>query len=341
MIDIRGTSLSDDERAWLESPLVCGVILFSRNFESAEQLRALVAAVHAVRDPPLLVAVDQEGGRVQRLREPFTRLPPMRSLGHLYDEDVSRALQAARTFGWLMAAELRSFGVDMSFAPVVDLDRGLADVIGDRAIHESATAVSQLASGFVTGLHDAGMAATAKHFPTHAGVVSDTHTEVAIDAREFGDLWDDLQPYRHLISRRLEAIMVAHVSFPEVDLRPASFSPWWLREQLRGELGFAGAIISDDLSMAAANAQGNYSERATAALEAGCDMLLLCNAPDEVPAVLSALEGYSSPPSQLRLMRLHGRGGEEWSALRASSAWRDACELIDSLSARPALELEG
>ncbi len=341
MIDLRGTSIDDEELRWLASPAVCGVILFARNFENREQLKQLVASIHDVRDPPLLVAVDQEGGRVQRFVDPFTRLPPLSTLGHLYDVDVGRALTSARAFGWLMAAELLSFGVDLSFAPVVDLDRGLAEVIGDRALHSSATAVCQLASAFAAGAHDAGMAITAKHFPTHAGVICDSHIESAVDGREFNDLWDDLQPYRHLINGRLDAIMVAHVSFPNVDPLPASFSRWWLTEQLRGQLSFGGAIISDDISMIAAETVGSYAERARAALEAGCDMVLLCNAAEEIPAVLDALDGYSSPPSQLHLMRLHGRGKKDWDTLCASSEWREARELIRSLSARPEIELEG
>ncbi|MGI9258082.1 MAG: beta-N-acetylhexosaminidase [Gammaproteobacteria bacterium] len=341
MIDLRGTSIDDEELHWLASPAVCGVILFSRNYESGEQLERLVTSIHDVRDPPLLVAVDQEGGRVQRFVEPFTRLPPLRTLGHLYDVDVGRALTSARAFGWLMAAELLAFGVDLSFAPVVDLDRGLAEVIGDRAFHSSATAVCQLASAFAAGAHEAGMAIAAKHFPTHAGVISDSHTESAVDTRNFNDLWDDLQPYRHLINGRLDAIMVAHVSFPDVDPIPASFSPWWLTEQLRGQLDFGGAIISDDISMIAAETVGSYAERAQAALSAGCDLVLLCNAPDEIPAVLDALDGYSSPVSQLHLMRLHGRGMQGWETLRASSEWAEAQKLVQSLSARPEIKLEG
>ena len=341
MIDLKGTSVDEDELAWLESAAICGVILFARNFESLQQLESLVASIHAAREPPLLVAVDQEGGRVQRFGEPFTRLPPMRSLGRLYDENMGQALKAARAFGWLMAAELRAVDVDFSFAPVVDLDRGLADVIGDRALHSSATAVSQLASEFTTGAHEAGMVVTAKHFPTHAGVVSDSHTESASDPREFSDLWDDLQPYRHLISSRLDAIMVTHVSFPAVDPLPASFSSWWLKAQLRDELGFGGAIVSDDIAMAGANAVGNCPERALKAIAAGCDMILLCNSPEEIPVVIDALEDYLSPPSQLHLIRLRGQRREAWESLRSSAAWREARQVIDDLSATPPLRLEG
>jgi beta-N-acetylhexosaminidase len=341
MIDLKGTSIDEVELAWLRSLSVCGVILFARNFASLQQLEALVDSIHAVREPPLLVAVDQEGGRVQRFHEPFTRLPPMRSLGHLYDEDMGQALQAARAFGWLMAAELRAVDIDISFAPVVDLDRGLAEVIGDRALHSSATAVSQLASQFAAGVHDAGMAVTAKHFPTHAGAVSDSHTESATDSRDFSALWDDLQPYRHLISTRLDAVMVAHVRFPAVDPLPASFSSWWLKQQLRDEFDYGGAIVSDDIAMAGANAVGSCADRALKALAAGCDMILLCNSPGEIPAVLGALENYVSPPSQLHLMRLRGQTRQRWEALRASTEWQDASDTVAALSATPDFRLEG
>lgn len=342
MIDLKGTSLDDEEREWLRSPLVAGVILFKRNFASREQLERLVADIHAVREPPLLVAVDQEGGRVQRFGEPFFRLPPLRMLGHRYDEDASAGLAAARAFGWLMAAELRAVGVDLSFAPVVDLDRKLADVIGDRAFHSDPDVTAALARRFMRGAHEAGMGVTAKHFPTHAGVRADSHTETAVDRREYEDLLDDLAPYRSLIAAGLPSIMIAHVSFPALDSLPASFSTWWIRSQLRGELGFNGAVISDDISMAGAAVAGTHAERAKRALEAGCDLVLLCNAPREVPAVLAALDGYVDPGAQVRLMRLRGRRGiGGWDALRASAEWRAARNLLEPLCRRPALELDG
>ncbi|MFL2554109.1 MAG: beta-N-acetylhexosaminidase [Candidatus Rariloculaceae bacterium] len=341
MIDLKGTSIDAEEREWLQSPSVCGVILFSRNFESLGQLEQLIAVIHEIREPPLLVAVDQEGGRVQRFGEPFTVLPPMRSLGRLYDRDMSRALGTAHAFGWLMAAELRAVEIDLSFAPVVDIDRGLAKVIGDRALHSSATAVSQLVSAFAVGVHEAGMAITAKHFPTHAGAINDTHTKTASDSREFSELWDDLQPYRHLISRKLDAVMVGHVSFPAIDPLPASFSSWWLNGQLRDELRFGGAIISDDISMTGATIVGNYADRVRRAIAAGCDMVLLCNASQEVPGVLDALEGYVNPPSQLHLMRLRGQQRQEWETLRSSEIWRDARLEVDHLSNIPQFEFEG
>ena len=341
MIDLKSTSIDADERAWLESPLVAGVILFKRNFADREQLERLVADIHAVREPPLLVAVDQEGGRVQRFREPFFRLPPMRALGRLYDRDPDAALDAARAFGWLMAAEMRAVGVDLSFAPVVDLDLRLADVIGDRALHSSAEVTAKLARRFVAGAGEAGMAATAKHFPTHAGVKADSHTEIAVDQREYEDLLDDLVPYRRLIAAGLAAVMVAHVGFPRLDPRPASLSPWWIKSQLRGELGFNGAVISDDMSMAGAAIGGTPAQRVRQALDAGCDLVLLCNAPYDVPAVLDALRGYVDPAAQVRLMRLRGRGRLDWDTLRASDEWRRASAMLGPLCERPDLELHG
>ncbi|HEU4618444.1 MAG TPA: beta-N-acetylhexosaminidase [Gammaproteobacteria bacterium] len=341
MIDIAGTSLTAEERRRLTSPLVGGVILFARNFADRLQLESLVAEIHAVRDPPLLVAVDQEGGRVQRFREPFFRLPPPRLLGRLYREDKDEGLAAARAFGWLMAAELRAVGVDLSFAPVVDLDLGLADVIGDRALDRDPKVVVRLARAFLSGAAGAGMIGTAKHFPTHAGVASDSHTEIAEDRRDYEDLLDDIAPYRELIACGLHSIMVAHVIFPKLDASPASLSAWWIKNQLRAELGFHGAVISDDLSMAGAKVAGGPAARVRRALDAGCDLVLLCNAPDDVPEVLDSLEGFVDPVAQLRLMRLRGGRRRDWAALTASAEWRAARERLERLVSKPALELEG
>jgi beta-N-acetylhexosaminidase len=341
MIDLEGTALSEQERQWLESPLVGGVILFARNYTGREQLEQLVAMIHAVRQPPLLVAVDQEGGRVQRFQAPFFRLPPLRALGHLYDEDPQAGLAAATSFGWLMAAELRSVGIDLSFAPVVELDRGLADVIGDRALHPNANAVARLAVRFAAGAKRAGMAATAKHFPTHAGAKSDSHSALAVDRRPYEDLADDLQPYRRLIEWGLQSIMVAHVSFPELDAAPASLSEWWIGTQLRGELGFTGAVISDDVSMAGAAAAGSIPQRVRRTLEAGCDLALLCNSRGQIASTLEALRGYVNPLGQLRLTRLHGRDRMDWDTLHSSVQWQEAHGALEALCKRPELRLEG
>jgi beta-N-acetylhexosaminidase len=341
MISLRGTSLADDERSWLESPTVGGVILFTRNFASLEQLRALIGDIHALRTPPLLIAIDQEGGRVQRFREPFMRLPAPRLLGHLYDENPAAAEEAARSLAWVMAAELRALNIDLSFAPVVDLDLGLAAVIGDRALHSDPDVVVRLAASFNAGAHEGGMEITAKHFPTHAGATSDSHTDIAVDRRDYAELYDDLQPYRRLIDAGLQSIMVAHVIFPKLDPLPASLSRWWVTTQLRTELGFHGAVISDDMSMAGAAGVGTVAERVLLSLDAGSDMILLCNAPDEVPPVIEALRDYVNPAGQLRLVRLRGRGHVAWDALHASEQWRHARRVLGRLIERPDLELQG
>jgi beta-N-acetylhexosaminidase len=341
MIDLRGKAIEPDERTWLESPLVGGVVLFTRNYESRQQLERLVAEIHAVRQPPLLVTVDQEGGRVQRFRDGFFRLPPMRALGRLFDENPAVALDTAAAFAWLMAAEMRAVGIDMSLAPVLDLDLGLAAVIGDRALHSDPEVVATLARRFAAGAKRAGMAITAKHFPTHAGARSDSHTEFAVDRRDLTELADDLAPYRELIRAGLQAVMMAHVSFPAVDPMPASFSSWWIKEQLRGELEFTGTVISDDVSMLGAATVGTVEQRVRAALDAGCDLVLLCNAPHEVPGVLEALRGYVNPAGQLRLTRLHGGAATGWDELRRSAEWRRACAALEPLGARPGLELQG
>ncbi len=341
MIDLRGASLDADEAQWLTEPAVGGVILFTRNFVDLGQLHELVASIRAVRKPELLIAVDQEGGRVQRFREPFTRLPAMRSIGHLYDVDPERSRTAAREIGWLLAAELRSVDIDLSFAPVVDVDRGLADVIGDRALHDDAATVAMLAIECAAGMQQAGMAAVAKHFPTHAGAIADSHTEIAVDNRDFGSLIDDIEPYRRMIGTGLHGIMAAHVKFPQVDPAPASFSSWWLAGQLRDELGYHGAIFSDDLAMAGAAVAPSSAERAVIALEAGCDVVLLCNRPDDVPETIERLNALPRPTSQLRLMRLRGEHGMAWEELRASERWQAAQRLVASLAEPPTLELEG
>jgi beta-N-acetylhexosaminidase len=341
MISLRGLALDADERRWLASTAVGGVILFSRNFDTRAQLDALVAEIRAVRSPHLLIAVDQEGGRVQRFREPFCRLPAMRALGRLHDSNPDAATRAAHQFGWLMAAELRASGIDLSFAPVVDIDRGLAPVIGDRALHGTGDVVAALACSFLTGARDAGMHVCAKHFPTHAGAVIDSHEAIAVDKRVYDELLDDLVPYRALIAHGLRSVMMAHVVFPDLDPLPASFSPWWIRTQLRSGLGFNGAVISDDISMAGAAGIGDHASRAVAAIEAGCDLVLLCNQPDAIPDVLRAVERCQQPVSQHRLIRLRGDTAPDWMALRVMPAWQSAVAAVAALDAAPPLELEG
>ncbi len=333
MIDVKGPELDAEERSWLGAPAVGGVILFTRNFIDLEQLEYLVGEIHAARRPPLLVAVDHEGGRVQRFRQPFTELPPMRALGRLHDRNPDKALAAARDFGWLMASELRAVGVDLSFAPVVDLDLGVSEVIGDRASHSRATVVSALSAAFATGARDAGMAVTAKHFPTHAGARADSHTALAVDKRGLDELTEDLSPYRHLIAGGLEGVMVGHVVFPAVDPMPASLSALWMGEQLRERLGFGGAVFSDDMSMAGADVGADCRQRLLASLEAGADMVLLCNAPERIPGAIDALAHYCNPASAQRLAGLRGRAGTDWKGLRGSERWCSARGLLDGLRA--------
>jgi beta-N-acetylhexosaminidase len=340
MIDLAGAELAADERELLAHPLVGGVILFTRNYRDPPQLDALVRAIHAARAPPLIVAVDHEGGRVQRFRTGFSLLPPARRIGHEFDLDAGAGLALARSLGWLMAAELRAHGVDMSFAPCVDLDHGVS-FIGDRAFHGQPGAVSQLAIAWMKGMRDAGMAATAKHFPGHGSVVADSHLTLPVDRRPLADLAPDLTPYRRLIANGLPAVMVAHILFPAVDQAPASLSSRWIRDVLRGELGFQGVVFADDLSMGgAAEAFGDIVTRARQALSAGCDMLPVCNNRASVIALLDQLHAEPQPASSLRLVRLHGRGELTRAALEATPQWAQARALLARTAAAPALTLD-
>lgn len=281
VIDVAGTTLNADDRRRLRHPLVGGLILFGRNGVNRAQLTALVAEMKSIR-PDLLVCVDHEGGRVQRFRtDGFTHLPPMRALGTMWMRDAMAATDAATAAGFVLAAELRACGVDLSFTPVLDLDHGPSGVIGDRAFHRDPRVVTLLAQSLMHGLLRAGMAHCGKHFPGHGHVAADSHVDIPVDPRSRKTLLaDDAQPYRWL-STSLTAVMPAHVVYPKVDRRPAGFSSRWLREILRGELGFTGAIFSDDLAMAGARQLDGRDVTATqaaiAALEAGCDLVLLCN----------------------------------------------------------------
>lgn len=339
MIDLVGPAVSPEERDMLAHPLVGGVILFTRNYEGPQQLLELTRSIHAARNPPLLIAVDHEGGRVQRFRSGFSRLPPARRLGHLFDTDHAAGLSAARTMGWLMAAELRAHGVDLSFAPTVDLDYGLNEAIGDRALHASADVTAQLAVSYMLGMRDAGMAATAKHFPGHGAVIADSHVSLPVDRREYADLDADLAPYRRLIANGLPGVMAAHILFPAVDAAPASLSAHWLRGVLRADLNFQGAIFTDDLSMGAVAAGSDIVERCQRALAAGCDMLLVCNDPATRSQALAGLAVNPDPASQLRLVRMRGRERLAPAELHASAQWNSAQQLLAQLAAAPALSL--
>jgi beta-N-acetylhexosaminidase len=299
MIDIAGASLSATDRERLSHPLVGGVILFSRNYESPEQLAALCADIHALRDNPLVIAVDHEGGRVQRFRSGFSALPPMRRFGEWWEGASEAALQSARSVGFVLASELRAMGVDFSFAPVLDLDWGRSGVIGDRAFHRDPKVVTALAGELVAGMREAGMHCCGKHFPGHGWVAADSHVAVPVDERSLAELEADIAPYRTL---QLDAVMPAHVIYPQVDSRPAGFSPVWLR-MLREDVGFRGVIFSDDLSMEGAAVAGGIVARADAAWGAGCDMLLVCNAPDAVGELLRDWHPEADP---LRSPRIAG-----------------------------------
>jgi len=329
MLDIAGTSLTPEDRERLMHPQVGGVILFSRNHESRPQLRALIDAVHALRSPRLLVAVDQEGGRVQRFREDFTPLPPVRRLGRIYDENARRARRLSELTGWLMAMELRSIGVDFSFAPVVDLDRGESRIIGDRAFHSDPEAVADLAHAYVIGMGRAGMAATAKHFPGHGSVTGDSHTELPVDDRPLADIEVlDLVPFERMVHYGVAAVMAAHVLYPRVDRLPAGFSSRWLRGILRQQLGFRGMIFSDDLCMSAAAQIGDITARGEAALAAGCDMILVCNDTTQADELLDGLEHEPEPAALVRLARMHGRGRPPVDRVDHDPSWREALAAV-------------
>ncbi|HEV7357540.1 MAG TPA: beta-N-acetylhexosaminidase [Steroidobacteraceae bacterium] len=339
MIDIAGTELTAEDVRVLSHPLVGSVILFSRNYRDVPQVASLTAAIRAVRTPHLLIAVDHEGGRVQRFREGFTRLPPARALGRRYDEDRREGLALAHSAGWLMATELRAVGVDFSFAPCVDLDYGVSEIIGDRAFHSDPDAVGALSVAYMAGMREAGMAAVAKHFPGHGAVIADSHVALPVDRRNFVDLEPDMRPYRLLIENHVAGIMGAHVVFPAVDPLPASLSKRWITGVLRGEMGFHGCVFADDLTMAGAAAFGGVIERAELAFAAGCDVLPICNDRQAVKSVLDHFGPESgSPASQARVVRMRARG-EAPSNLGADRQWQQTVILIASLSATPPLVL--
>ena len=340
MLDIDGAGLTPADRQLLREPAVGGVILFSRNYRSPDQLVDLVSDIRALRSPPLIVSVDHEGGRVQRFRDGFTRIPPMRTIGQQYRKSPEAGVALARRAGWLIAAELRAAGVDLAFAPCVDLDWGVSEIVGDRAFDRSPETVAELATAFSRGLRSAGMAAVAKHFPGHGGVVADSHVQLPVDRREYGDLLDDMRPFDRLVSSRaIAGVMTSHIVYLELDELPASFSPYWIQRELRSRLGFDGAVFSDDLSMKATETFGSMPARARRALEAGCDMVLICNDRPAAREAVRALEDYSNPLSLVRLARLHGTGQVLRETLLASDEWQAASAELGGFSRPPELEL--
>jgi beta-N-acetylhexosaminidase len=341
MVDVLGLTLSEEEKEILSHPLVGGVILFSRNYESPEQIAALTVSIHALREPHLLIAVDHEGGRVQRFRSGFTRLPPVGELGKHYHQHPTQTLQRAEQTGWLMAAELRAVGVDFSFAPVLDLDYGVSEVIGNRSFHRDPYVVKDIASAYIDGMKRAWMPAVGKHFPGHGAVEVDSHKGLPVDYRHFEDMLQaDMLPFRELCQQQLVGVMPAHIVYEQCDDKPAGFSRFWLQEILRGRFGFQGAILSDDLSMqGAVAAAGDVCSRAEAALDAGCDMVLVCNEPDSVVKAIDGLKVSPDPVRHMRLLRLHGRHGFDRDTLLASQEWKTAAKAVLSYAPDPELEL--
>lgn len=316
MLDVEGTELNADDIRRLQHPMVGGVILFARNYESLAQLKALTESIHKVRQPPLLIAVDHEGGRVQRFREGFTRIPPMREFGKIWDKHPKRAKQLAEEAGWVLAAELRAHGIDFSFTPVLDVDYGNSTVIGDRAFHRDTHAIVDLANSLMLGLKRGGMAVVGKHFPGHGFIAADSHVAIPVDERSYAEIErTDIEPFRRMIDMGMQAVMPAHVIYPKVDEKPAGFSKIWLQQVLRKHLGFNGVIFSDDLSMEGAVVAGNVTQRALAALNAGCDMVLVCNRPDLADELLDTLEGPMNAVSLARIARMHG--GHHPTSMRA------------------------
>ncbi len=330
MLDLHGLHLQADERDLLRSPQVGGVILFARNYADPEQLRALTTEIRAC-NPGLLIAVDQEGGRVQRLQKGYTRLPPMLRFSRCWDEDAGLAIEQAMQCGWLMAAEVLASGIDFSFAPVLDLHTGLSQVIGNRAFAADPERVSILASAFMSGMHNAGMATTGKHFPGHGNVAADSHTDIPVDTRNISQIREqDLQPFARCVGL-LDAVMPAHVIYAKVDPACAGFSKYWLQTVLRGELGFDGVIFSDDLVMAGAAAAGGMEQRIDAALGAGCDMILVCNDRAQALRALAHLENLQVPDNP-RLTRMQRR--QRWTPelLEQSEQWGRARRLVEELT---------
>lgn len=331
MLDVEGTTLTEEDRQLLADPYVGGLILFTCNYENPQQLARLVADIRAVR-PNILIAVDHEGGRVQRFREGFTRIPAMACFEKLYEKNPDAALSLVKNTGWLLAVELLAYGIDISFTPVLDLNDPISQIIGNRAFSADATRVSVLAAAFIAGLHEAGMKATGKHFPGHGSVAADSHVAIPEDHRSLDAIRAaDLIPFQQLAAS-LQGIMPAHVIYTQVDSQPAGFSTFWLQTILRDELQFNGVIFSDDLVMEGAKVAGSFAQRAQVALAAGCDMILVCNSRPATKAVLAYLH-EAKPAISTRIDMM--RASQQWTpeALAASERWQQTRTLLNGLSA--------
>jgi beta-N-acetylhexosaminidase len=330
VVDPQRAALTEDDRRRMLHPAAGGVILFGRNYEDPEQLKALTQEIRALREPQLLIGADHEGGRVQRFKEGFTALPPMRALGRLWDRDREAGRAAAHAAGYVIAAELAAHGLDFSFTPVLDLDYGSNSVIGDRALHFDPIAAGALAAALIGGLDEGGMSAVGKHFPGHGYATADSHVAMPTDDRPLAEIRrKDLPPYVAAIKAGLAAVMPAHIIYPRVDSEPAGYSSVWLQVVLRSQLGFGGLIFSDDLSMEGARSAGNIGARAHAALAAGCDMVLLCNDPQGQERLLDALTDVALvAPDRAQHMRRRGGARD----LRKSVAYREAQQAFEALA---------
>lgn len=328
MLDVASYELTNEEREMLEHPLVGGVILFTRNYHDGAQLKELINQTRKAARNTLLLAVDHEGGRVQRFRSGFSQIPAMGSLYERAASDIEKASEYAKNFGWLMAAELLAFDIDISFAPVLDI-HGVSDVIGDRSFHQQPEVIIQLASAFIEGMHKAGMKSTGKHFPGHGNVKEDSHIAMPIDDRPEEEIINfDMRIFAEIHQKGLlDAVMPAHVIYPKVDSLPAGFSSKWIREILRKKMNFDGVVFSDDLSMQGAVSMGNFGERAQAALQAGCDMVLVCNDPNGAAQVLDGLPiDYQASD---RLPKLLKQPSFDLSNLKSSFDYNQAKALLE------------
>jgi beta-N-acetylhexosaminidase len=341
MLDIAGKSLTPEDRDILQHPLVGGLILFTRNYESPEQLKHLVREIHALRDPPLIVAMDHEGGPVQRFRDGFTHLPAAGQLGRLYRHQPDKALMLARETGWLLAVELREVDIDISFAPVLDIEKKESRVLQDRTFHSDPQVVSDLAHQLMLGMREAGMQATGKHFPGHGGVIGDSHQELPIDNRQYDEIYQhDILPFEQMIHYGLAGIMPAHVVYRQVAPEAAGFSRYWIQDVLRRHLRFAGVVFSDDLSMAGAEIAGGYADRAMAATTAGCDVVLVCNHREGAVQVLDEMQYSQNPVMQSRIARMHGKATRETENYQENPRWQRAVREIRSLLEEHPVEME-
>lgn len=335
MVDVEGLCLQHHEIQRLKNPLVGAVILFARNYQDPKQLSELCRQIHEVRDEPFLIAIDHEGGRVQRCRSGgFTHLPAMRDLGELWDSNQEASLDLAREVGYVLAAELAACGVDFSFTPVLDLDYGLSEVIGNRSFHRNPEVVAKLAEALIEGLGEAGMSSCGKHFPGHGFVEADSHVAIPVDTREFDEIWEeDIKPYVALGHLKLPSLMPAHVIYEKVDSMPAGFSKFWIQEVLRQRMNYQGMVFSDDLTMEGASVVGGIVERANAAFAAGCDMVLVCNRPDLADELLANLQHEASAESIERLKKLHLKSfSMNWQQLHSEPRYVKAKQMIERLA---------